>query len=118
MNTTLRPLAIAIALMNSPFALAADNAEPREPDAVTISASRSETRVGDAAPHHRDLPHRDRGIPAQTLDQPPAQHPGMNFSGVLASQSDPTGHQTKMCGLGNLKALVLLDGVPIHDPFT
>ena len=34
-----------------------------------------------------------------------------------AAQSDPTGHQTKMRGLGNAKVLVLLDGVPVHDPF-
>jgi outer membrane receptor protein involved in Fe transport len=41
----------------------------------------------------------------------------MNFTGVPASQSDPTGHSAKMRGMGNVKVLVLLDGVPIHDPF-
>lgn len=118
MNTTLRPLAIAIALMNSPFALAADNAEPRELDAVTISASRSETRVEEMPLHTTVISRTEiEESPAQTLDQLLRNIPGMNFTGVPASQSDPTGHQTKMRGLGNSKVLVLLDGVPIHDPF-
>ncbi len=118
MNTTLRPLAIAIALMNSPFALAADNAEPRELDAVTISASRSETRVEEMPLHTTVISCSEiEESPAQTLDQLLRNIPGMNFTGVPASQSDPTGHQTKMRGLGNSKVLVLLDGVPIHDPF-
>ncbi len=118
MNTTLRPLAIAIALMNSPFALAADNAEPRELDAVTISASRSETRVEEMPLHTTVISRTEiEESPAQTLDQLLRNIPGMNFTGVPATQSDPTGHQTKMRGLGNAKVLVLLDGVPIHDPF-
>lgn len=118
MNTTLRPLAIAIALMNSPFALAADNAEPRELDAVTISASRSETRVEEMPLHTTVISRTEiEESPAQTLDQLLRNIPGMNFTGVPATQSDPTGHQTKMRGLGNSKVLVLLDGVPIHDPF-
>jgi iron complex outermembrane receptor protein len=41
----------------------------------------------------------------------------MNFTGVPATSSDPTGHSTKMRGLGNAKVLVLLDGVPLMDPF-
>lgn len=118
MNTTLRPLAIAIALMNSPFALAADTAEPRELDAVTISASRSETRVEEMPLHTTVISRTEiEESPAQTLDQLLRNIPGMNFTGVPATQSDPTGHQTKMRGLGNAKVLVLLDGVPIHDPF-
>jgi iron complex outermembrane receptor protein len=117
-NFTLRPLAIAIALMNSPFVLAADGAEPRELEAVTISASRSQTRVEEMPLHTTVISRAEiEESPAQTLDQLLRNIPGMNFSGVPASQSDPTGHQTKMRGLGNAKVLVLLDGVPIHDPF-
>ena len=58
-----------------------------------------------------------RSSPAQTVDQLLRDIPGMNFSAVPATASDPTGHQTKMRGLGNAKVLMLLDGVPMHDPF-
>jgi len=54
---------------------------------------------------------------SQTLDQILRDVPGLAFTGVPAAQTDPTGHQTKMRGLGNAKVLVLLDGIPIHDPF-
>ncbi|WP_374266935.1 TonB-dependent receptor [Zoogloea sp.] len=118
MKTPIRPLAMAIALIHSPFALAADAGAERELETVTISASRSETNV-EEMPLHTTVIARDEieRSPAQTLDQLLRGVPGMNFSGVPASQSDPTGHQTKMRGLGNAKVLVLLDGVPIHDPF-
>ncbi len=118
MKTPIRPLAMAIALIHSPFALAADAGAERELETVTISASRSETKV-EEMPLHTTVIARDEieRSPAQTIDQLLRGVPGMNFSGVPASQSDPTGHQTKMRGLGNAKVLVLLDGVPIHDPF-
>lgn len=118
MKTTLRPLAIAIALINASSLMAADEPEVRELESVTISASRSETKV-EEMPLHTTVISREEiaRSPAQTLDQLLRNVPGMNFTGVPASQSDPTGHQTKMRGLGNAKVLVLLDGVPIHDPF-
>lgn len=118
MKTPIRPLAMAIALIHSPFALAADAGAERELETVTISASRSETKV-EEMPLHTTVIARDEieRSPAQPLDQLLRGVPGMNFSGVPASQSDPTGHQTKMRGLGNAKVLVLLDGAPIHDPF-
>lgn len=115
MKSAIRPLAIAIALLHLPVVQAA---EALELEAVTISASRSETRV-EEMPLHTTVISRSEieESPAQTLDQLLRNVPGMNFTGVPASQSDPTGHQTKMRGLGNAKVLVLLDGVPIHDPF-
>jgi len=117
-KTRIRPLALAIALISSPFAQAAEAGEELELQAVTISASRSDMKVEEMPLHTTVISRQeiDRS-PAQSLDQLLRNVPGMNFSGVPASQSDPTGHQTKMRGLGNSKVLVLLDGVPIHDPF-
>ena len=43
--------------------------------------------------------------------------PGMNVSGAPFYTTDPTGHQTKMRGVTNSKVLVLVDGIPVHDPF-
>ena len=81
-------------------------------DAVTVAASRSETKVEDM-PLHTTVITREQieASPAQSLDQLLRNVPGLNFTGVPAAQSDPTGHQTKMRGLGNAKVLVLLDGV-------
>lgn len=99
-------------------ARAAESANPTELAPVTVAASRSETKVEDM-PLHTTVITRNEILasPAQTLDQLLRNVPGLNFSGVPVAQSDPTGHQTRMRGLGNAKVLVLLDGVPVHDPF-
>lgn len=85
---------------------------------VVISASRSETQLQQMPLHTTVVSREDIELsPAQTVDQLLRNVPGMNFTAVPAALSDPTGQQTKMRGLGNAKVLVLLDGVPIHDPF-
>ena len=91
---------------------------PVEIQTVYVAASRSQTRV-DQMPLHTTIVSQEqiRSSPAQTVDQLLRDIPGMNFSAVPATASDPTGHQTKMRGLGNAKVLMLLDGVPMHDPF-
>jgi outer membrane receptor protein involved in Fe transport len=85
---------------------------------VTISASRSQARV-EQMPLHTTIitPQEIERSPARTLDQLLRNVPGLNFTGVPSTQSDPTGHQTRMRGMGNAKVLVLLDGIPMHDPF-
>jgi iron complex outermembrane receptor protein len=85
---------------------------------VYVAASRSQTRITEM-PLHTTIVSRAQieMTPAQTVDQLLRDIPGMNFTAVPASASDPTGHQAKMRGLGNAKVLMLLDGVPMHDPF-
>ena len=90
----------------------------RELDAMVISASRSQARLEEMPLHTTLITAEEiRQSPAQSVDQLLRAVPGLNFTGVPASQSDPTGHQARMRGMGNAKVLVLLDGVPIHDPF-
>jgi iron complex outermembrane receptor protein len=85
---------------------------------VVVSASRSQATIEEMPLHTTVLTQEEiQRSPAQTLDQLLRNVPGLNFSGVPSPQSDPTGQQTKMRGLGNAKVLVLLDGVPIMDPF-
>jgi iron complex outermembrane receptor protein len=55
--------------------------------------------------------------PAQTLDQVLREVAGVNVSGAPFYVLDPTGQQTKMRGATNSKVLVMVDGIPIHDPF-
>ena len=87
-------------------------------NAVTVTASLNQTSV-EEMPLHTTIITRDdiEKSPAQTLDQLLRTVPGFNFTGIPAAISDPTGQQTKMRGLGNAKVLVLLDGIPIMDPF-
>jgi len=91
---------------------------PNELNAVVVTASRSQAQV-EAMPLNTTIVSQQdiQKSSAQTLDQLLRDVPGLNFTGLPAAQSDPTGHQTKMRGMGNAKVLVLLDGVPIHDPF-
>jgi outer membrane cobalamin receptor len=89
-----------------------------ELDTQVVTASRSQARI-EQMPLHTTILSRDdiEKSAAQTLDALLRDIPGFQFSGIPATQSDPTGHQTKMRGLGNAKVLVLLDGIPLHDPF-
>ncbi|WP_168204823.1 TonB-dependent receptor [Noviherbaspirillum sp. UKPF54] len=112
------PLFAALALIGADCAMAQQTQEERTLDAVVVSASRSQAKVEEMPLHSTIVSQEDiRKSPATTLDQLLRNVPGMNFTGVPAALSDPTGHQTKMRGLGNAKVLVLLDGIPIHDPF-
>lgn len=129
MNTlNLRPSELARAVASSlilcslaPLALAQTEAPAQAEKSlenVVVSVSRSQAKVEQMPLHTTVVTQEEiQRTPAQTLDQLFRTLPGLNFSGVPATQSDPTGQQTKMRGLGNAKVLVLLDGVPIMDPF-
>ena len=104
-------LAVCAGLLGAPSVWA-------QVEQVVVSASRSQTAIAEMPLHTTIVSREDiEKSPAQTLDQLLRNVPGMNFTAVPAALSDPTGHQTRMRGLGNAKVLVLLDGVPIHDPF-
>ena len=95
-----------------------DVVPPASVQTVVVTASRSQARVQDMPLSTTIISSEQiQKSPAQTLDQLLRSVPGLNFSGVPETQSDPTGQQTKMRGLGNAKVLVLLDGVPMMDPF-
>lgn len=117
-RTCLLLSAAVTSTMAFPAGAAKDPGISQSLDTVIVGASRSQSRVEDMPLHTTIISREDIDkSPAQTLDQILRNIPGMNFTGVPATQSDPTGHQTRMRGLGNAKVLVLLDGVPIHDPF-
>ena len=85
---------------------------------VVVTATRSDTRLEDMPLNTTVVTRRDiEKSPAQTLDQLLRQIPGMNMPGAPFYTTDPTGHQTRLRGVTNSKVLVLLDGIPLHDPF-
>ena len=85
---------------------------------VTISASRNQTLLADMPVHTSVISSEEIAkSPFQSLDELLKTIPGFNFSGAPSYLSDPTGTQTKIRGLGNAKVLVLVDGIPMLDPF-
>ena len=68
-----------------------------ETEAIMVSASRGDTLV-EAMPLNTTILTQEeiRRSPAQTLDQLLRSVPSLNFTGVPAIQSDPTGQQAKM----------------------
>jgi iron complex outermembrane receptor protein len=85
---------------------------------VVVSATRTTTTL-DRVPLHATVIGRAEltNSPARTLDQLLRDIPGMNLPGAPYYTTDPTGQQTKLRGVTNSKVLVLVDGVPVHDPF-
>ena len=114
-------LATAIALWPSRAAAQATtpaDTTMRSLTAVVVSATRASTTL-ERVPLHATVVSRAEILksPAQTLDQLLRDIPGMNLPGAPYYTTDPTGQQTKMRGVTNSKVLMLVDGVPVHDPF-
>lgn len=84
---------------------------------VTVSASRSDTRLQDMPLHTSVITQEEiRQSPARTLDQLLRGVGGLLVSGSPAYTTDPTGHNIKFRGMDK-KVLVLVDGIPVLDPF-
>lgn len=58
-----------------------------------------------------------RQTPAQSLDDVLRTIPSINLPISAAYQVHPTANSFSMRGLGGIRALVMVDGVPINDPF-
>ena len=111
-------LGVSNSVQAQEVAAAGNSAATQSVQTVVVTASRSQARVEDMPLSTTIISSEDiQKSPAQTLDQLLRSVPGLNFTGVPETQADPTGQQTKMRGLGNAKVLVLLDGVPVMDPF-
>ena len=89
---------------------------------VTVTASRSESPVGESARTTFEL---DKATlvdyPAVTLDEALRQHAGFDLFRRASSQiANPTSEGISLRGLGSTAAsrtLVLEDGAPLNDPF-
>jgi outer membrane receptor protein involved in Fe transport len=91
---------------------------PAELAPIVVSASRDNATLADIPQSTTIITQRDiASSPAQTVDQLLRNVAGINLSSVPATSKDPTGQSLGMRGLGNVTVLVLLDGVPIMDPF-
>lgn len=115
-----RPLIATSLALILPAQLAfADSAEtPTELPRIVVSASRDDATLAEI-PQSTTIITRQQidDSPAQSLDQLLRNVAGINLSAVPATSKDPTGQSLGMRGLGNVSVLVLLDGIPIMDPF-
>jgi len=86
-------------------------------DEIVISASRTGTPL-EEMPLHTTVVDRAAidASPSQTLDDLLRHVPSLLLPGSPSYTTDPTGHNIKFRGMDK-KVLVLLDGVPVLDPF-
>jgi outer membrane cobalamin receptor len=106
--------ALAIAVTCMPPPLHADGSL----DDVIVTATRSARPLN-------DLPASASLVTATEVDDTPAQSlddilrhvPGVNLPIQTGIQAHPTADNVSMRGLGGIHALVLVDGVPLNDPF-
>ena len=84
---------------------------------VVVNATRSDTKLEDV-PLHTTIVSREEleDSPAPTIDQVLRQVPGLLIPGAPFYTTDPTGNNITFRGLSK-SVLVLVDGVPIVDPF-
>lgn len=87
-------------------------------ETIVVTATRSERAVSEL-PVSTTVVSEDeiKATPAQTVDDVLRTVPGVNMPLSTAVNSGVQSQRLSMRGLGGTRALVLLDGVPMHDPF-
>ena len=100
-----------------PPAVAAEDGESAL-DTVLVTATRSEVTLSQI-PESATVVGSDqiRQTPAKSLDDVLRTVASVNLPIAASYQLHPTADSVSMRGLGGSRALVLLDGVPLNDPF-
>lgn len=107
-------LAAPLPLLFPGAAFAAD-APPGE---IVVTATRSERPLADVPASISVVDAAQiAGTPAKTLDDVLRRVPSIDLPVAASYQLHPTALNVSMRGLGGIRALVLLDGVPLNDPF-
>jgi iron complex outermembrane receptor protein len=109
----------SLVLASVPCAVHAQADDGGNPDLrVVVTASRGDATLEEMPLYTTVITREEiRNTPATTLDQLLRQVPGINLAGAPYFTTDPTGNQVRMRGVTNSKVLVLLDGIPLLDPF-
>ncbi len=87
-------------------------------ESVVVSVTRSERSLVDQ-PASVSLISEEQmeQTPANSMDDVLRTVPSMNLPFASSYQIHPTANSVSLRGLGGIRALVLLDGIPINDPF-
>jgi outer membrane receptor protein involved in Fe transport len=86
---------------------------------IVVSATRSERSAADV-PASVSVVTKEQiaTTPVHTTDELLRAVPGLNLPATSSNVFYPTSNTVSMRGLGGNRALVLLDGVPMNDPFS
>jgi outer membrane receptor protein involved in Fe transport len=114
----MKSLLASAALMAVPqFAHAADM-PPKKIGEVIVTATRSERSLQDVPVSASVVTAEDIAqTPALSLDDVLRRVPSVDVPVSASYQLHPTALNVSMRGLAGIRALVLLDGVPLNDPF-
>jgi outer membrane receptor protein involved in Fe transport len=117
MNISVGALGISLMVLGCSV-VRAEESNPGEGLAeVVVNATRFDTKLQDVPLHTTIISKEDLEYsPAATVDQVLRQVPGLLIPGSPFYTTDPTGNNITFRGLSK-KVLVLVDGVPIIDPF-
>ncbi|HEX7149893.1 MAG TPA: TonB-dependent receptor [Thermoanaerobaculia bacterium] len=93
--------------------------KPKVEETMVVTATRSERAVNELPVSTTVI--REEAIesaPVRSVDDLIRTIPGVHASVISGSGSTPNNQRISMHGLGGTRALVLLDGVPLHDPYS
>lgn len=118
-NVALTAACLASTIPISAFAADGVAASGESPsDEVVVTATRSERRLTDVPTSVSVVTSETiEDTPAKTLDDILRRTPSVDLPNASSYQLHPTADSVSMRGLGGSRALVLVDGVPIVDPF-
>jgi outer membrane cobalamin receptor len=114
MKSNLMTSAVALVLAGATFYAHADTSF----DEVIVTATRSARALTEVPASVSLVTATDvEDTPAQSLDDVLRHVPGINLPIQTGTQAHPTADNVSMRGLGGIRALVMVDGVPLNDPF-
>ena len=100
-----------------PIAALAD--EPKLDETIVVTATRSERSVSELPVSTTVIRQQDiKAAPVANVDDLLRTIPGVHMSLISSSGATPNIQRVSMHGLGGTRALVLLDGIPLHDPYS
>jgi outer membrane receptor protein involved in Fe transport len=111
-------LATSAVLMAVPQLAHADEAAPNTVGEVIVTATRSARSLQDVPVSASVVTGAEIAqTPAKSLDDVLRRVPSVDAPIAASYQTHPTSLNVSMRGLGGIRALALLDGVPLNDPF-
>lgn len=91
---------------------------PAAPDEIVVTATRSVRALTDVPASVSVVTSEQiAGTPARTIDDVLRRVPSVDLPIAGTNEQHPTNTIVSMRGLSGIRSLVLLDGVPINDPF-
>jgi outer membrane cobalamin receptor len=92
---------------------------PKVDETIVVTATRSERSVSELPMSATVVTEEQiHDAPARSVDDLLRTIPGIHMPLVSGSGSTPSNQRLSMHGLGGSRALVLLDGIPLHDPYS